>query len=118
MPGKGRNFGLDIARAAAVSSVLLSPFLLEPATGKDALWTGLVYVGAAGVELFFSLSGFLIGGLLLDLACAGLRPRTVAEFWFRRWMRTLPLYFALLLVLGWWFGARDPHAFLFVQNFY
>ncbi|HYZ61794.1 MAG TPA: acyltransferase family protein, partial [Acetobacteraceae bacterium] len=118
MPGSVRNFGLDLARALAITSVLLSHFLLEPANGVPILRTALVYAGGAGVELFFSLSGFLIGGLLLDLAQRGLSPRSVAAFWFRRWMRTLPLYYAVLWLTGWWFGHQDPHAWLFLQNFH
>jgi len=113
-----RNFGLDLARAIAVSSVLLSHFLLEPANGTPVVRTALVFLGATGVELFFSLSGFLIGGLLLDLAERDLRPSKVAEFWFRRWMRTLPLYYAVLWAVGWWFSGRDPYAWLFLQNFH
>lgn len=112
-----RNFGLDLARSIAILSVIFSHYLLD-AVSTPVLRTALVYMGATGVELFFSLSGFLIGGLLIDLAILGPRPRTVAEFWFRRWMRTLPLYYAVLLWSSYKFGHGEPHAWLFLQNFY
>ncbi|GAC1347839.1 MAG: acyltransferase [Acetobacteraceae bacterium] len=112
-----RNFGLDVARSIAIVAVIFSHFLLD-AVSTPVLRTALVYMGATGVELFFSLSGFLIGGLLIDMAIDGPRPRTVAEFWFRRWMRTLPLYYAVLLWSSYTFGHGEPHAWLFLQNFY
>jgi peptidoglycan/LPS O-acetylase OafA/YrhL len=93
--GHDRVFGLDLVRAVAVTSVLvahacdlLEPVFLAPRTAQ-ALAVG-------GVELFFVLSGFLIGGIIID----GVRrdPRWVANFWVRRWMRTLPNYFVFLAV--------------------
>ncbi len=63
-------------------------------------WLHLVKDGMAvgGVELFFTLSGFLIGGILLrELAD---RPdsgwKDVRRFWQRRWFRTLPNYYLFL----------------------
>jgi peptidoglycan/LPS O-acetylase OafA/YrhL len=91
-----RVFGLDLVRAVAVTAVLaahafdlLEPVFLAPRTAQ-ALAVG-------GVELFFVLSGFLIGGIIID----GVRrdPRWVANFWVRRWMRTLPNY-AVFLALN------------------
>ena len=114
----GRNFGLDIARSVAVLLVLFSHLLLGAASGHPVRIASLVYLGQAGVELFFSLSGFLIGGLLLDLAEAGPTPRGALTFWFRRWMRTLPLYYAVLLWATWYTGRAEPHAWFFLQNFY
>jgi len=48
----------------------------------------------SGVDLFFVLSGFLIGGILLDARSA---PRYFQTFYIRRAYRILPLYF---LVIG------------------
>jgi len=58
-------FGLDSLRAIAITCVLLSHarFFLVPLAPDIARFRLL---GFLGVELFFVLSGFLIGGLLLD----------------------------------------------------
>ena len=52
--------------------------------------------GFFGVELFFALSGFLIGRLLLELVERDPSPRGWWRFMARRWLRTLPLYFLVL----------------------
>jgi peptidoglycan/LPS O-acetylase OafA/YrhL len=55
------------------------------------------WLGPVAVDVFFALSGFLIGGILLDtVGDAGWWPR----FLLRRVLRIWPLYFAVLLVIG------------------
>ncbi|HZF86501.1 MAG TPA: acyltransferase [Burkholderiaceae bacterium] len=121
--GEARIFGLDVLRALAIGSVLLSHL-------RTAFWGPNAYAGIAGflgVELFFVLSGFLIGGLLIDILARDLRVESWWVFLVRRWMRTLPLYFAWLLVLlsvAPWLGtASSPppdqglwRYFLLLQN--
>lgn len=93
-----RVFGLDLLRAAAIMMVICAHgfVVLYPHFG-DAL--GIFgHGGFYGVELFFVLSGFLIGQILIrtgnDLGQTG----TVAIFYVRRWFRTLPLFFLFLIV--------------------
>ena len=59
----------------------------------------LSLAGMFGVELFFVLSGLLIGRLLLDIAEHGPTLHNLGIFLARRWMRTLPLYFLWLALL-------------------
>jgi peptidoglycan/LPS O-acetylase OafA/YrhL len=112
-----RSDGLDLARALAILLVCLAHFgsLLIPET--SASFAALVYVGNAGVELFFSLSGFLIGRILIRLAQEGLDSGSICHFWARRWLRTLPLYYAVLIAVCWGIGLWDLRSFLFLQNF-
>jgi peptidoglycan/LPS O-acetylase OafA/YrhL len=85
-----RNFGLDLARAVAIVLVVASHY------GGNAVDS----LGVLGVELFFVLSGFLIGGILLKTleSSSGLGLRQILGFWLRRWFRTLPNYYLFGLV--------------------
>lgn len=53
-----------------------------------------------GVELFFVLSGFLIGTILIKTleSNATFDGKAMLHFWKRRWFRTLPNYYLILLV--------------------
>jgi peptidoglycan/LPS O-acetylase OafA/YrhL len=94
----GRVFGLDLLRAAAIMMVICAHgfVVLYPHFGEPLAIFG--HGGFYGVELFFVLSGFLIGQILIragnDLGQAG----NVAVFYVRRWFRTLPLFFLFLIV--------------------
>src|SRR3954451_24714128 len=99
VPGS-RNLGLDLVRAAAISLVVVAHF-----GGTVIFWSGhemtsaLGSTGFFGVELFFALSGFLIGGLLLDIIERDPGLGAWGRFMVRRWLRTLPLYLLWLAVL-------------------
>ncbi len=104
---QSRNIGLDLCRTIAILAVVFGHMLnhSEPL----ASLRGLGFIGLFGVDLFFCLSGFLIGRILItDSQTWGTSPNAgLVRFWYRRWMRTLPLYFFFLLVwLKWdWQGA-------------
>ena len=117
---ESRVFGLDFLRAAAILLVIVAhaSFMFLPLTHRLEAWWML---GHLGVELFFVLSGFLIGGILArqaqDVRFA------VGRFWVRRWLRTLPNYYLFLvinIVLARWIEGSWPHAApyaVFLQNF-
>jgi peptidoglycan/LPS O-acetylase OafA/YrhL len=102
--GERRIFGLDLLRAAAIGSVVLAHGGLQfvlfsvvpqlvPAIKPYVGWSTLVaHGGVIGVELFFVLSGFLIGGILLHSADELGTSRGLLKFYVRRWFRTLPLF--------------------------
>ncbi|MFT8243556.1 acyltransferase family protein [Roseomonas sp. BN140053] len=99
--GPDRNQGLDLLRAVAILLVLASHFGLYAAsvqTGSVPLVSLLS--GFFGVELFFVLSGFLIGNLLLRIAGRGPNLRDWGIFLLRRVMRTAPAYLTWLAVLA------------------
>lgn len=87
---------LDGLRAVAVSLVLLQHYLGEwPLVRR-------VGPGGLGVGLFFVLSGFLITRILLDLrehVAAGAQTLGggLRAFYARRFLRIVPLYYAVLL---------------------
>jgi peptidoglycan/LPS O-acetylase OafA/YrhL len=66
VPGKPRRVQLDFVRGVAVLMVMAGHFH-QPQTGVRILdeFTYLVGLLGRGVDLFFVLSGYLVGGLLL-----------------------------------------------------
>lgn len=119
-----RIFGLDILRAVAVLLVLVGHTSehFDPPNWFRWMWSAQ---GTLGVEIFFVLSGFLIGGIIIRLARSGkLHSRSMVwDFWQRRWARTLPLYFFFYLVylrfdyLGVANLIRTYPFLFFMQNF-
>lgn len=114
--------GLDLLRAAAILLVLMSHYM---GFVSHAPTFGVVgKVGWAGVDLFFVLSGYLIGNQLLAPAARG-EALSLKTFFVRRLLRTLPNYYVVLAVY-WLFpgpplggsSMADPWRFLtFTQNF-
>jgi peptidoglycan/LPS O-acetylase OafA/YrhL len=96
-----RSIGLDVIRSIAIILVLISHY-----TNNMSFWLHIqpsqriFFSGDLGVELFFALSGFLIGRILLDLAARAPTWPNLLIFLLRRWMRTLPLYWLCLAVLA------------------
>lgn len=91
-------FGLDLLRAAAILAVLgaHASVVLYP---HMPMWFGLVgHGGFYGVELFFVLSGFLIGQILLRENLALSHANRLGTFYLRRWFRTLPLFWLFLAI--------------------
>ena len=118
-PPGGHAFGLDGLRAFAVTSVLLAHGSLFYTTGFPGARYVLVIFGVLGVEIFFALSGFLVGRQLL-LVAEG--KATAWRFLVRRWIRTLPNYYLFLAInaaLVWWVIDRqhpDARFIVFAQE--
>ncbi len=91
--------GLDLLRAVAIALVLGRHFQLATAdsfwTQKSAFLDAWYFGGWVGVDLFFALSGFLIGQLLISEWRQTGRVR-VSRFLLRRAWKILPPYWLLL----------------------
>ena len=121
---------LDGLRGVAIVLVILLHYAVRRQAGVDVLqhvrplWA-LLDMSWSGVDLFFVISGFLIGGILLDNRES---PRLMQVFYVRRACRILPLYLLLLALsnapvfggLSATSGSRIPVAayLMFVQNFW
>ena len=105
-----RFHGLDTLRAIAILLVMLFHFDLQGMVPTAI--RPVARVGWVGVDLFFVLSGFLIGSQLMEPYMRGERP-SLRDFYLRRAYRILPAYFvvlALYLVLPLWREAPGPYA--------
>ncbi|QTE23404.1 acyltransferase family protein [Polaribacter cellanae] len=94
-----RIFGLDIVRATAILLVVFSHMRWIMPNLPKIIEQVLSIFGVLGVEIFFVLSGFLIGKILLnDFLKDNYNFNSVKYFWKRRWFRTLPNYFLILII--------------------
>lgn len=136
---KSRNPGLDITRSIAILMVLVCHILMWVSTIYSELYGSfklsfihLIKLGWLGVEIFFVLSGFLIGKILIKefiIDFKGSGRAALAKFYTRRWFRTLPMYYLILLlnivILVTTFSdfnktiflQKSAGYFLFLQNF-
>jgi len=96
--------GLDLLRAIAVVWTMLFHSFLVGGLGED--WSWLSRYGWMGVDLFFVLSGFLIGSQVLAPLARGARF-DAADFYLRRAFRILPTFWAVLALYLLWPGFRE-----------
>ena len=79
--------GLDVLRAIAIVWVMLFHSFIVGGLGPDFAW--LSRYGWAGVDIFFVLSGFLIGSQVLEPLHRG-EPLAFGSFYARRAYRIVP----------------------------
>lgn len=92
-----RVYGLDILRAFAILFVVAGHAgnLIESETYQ---YVNLFLFD--GVNIFFVLSGFLIGRILIETFNTGkINGKLLINFWLRRWFRTVPNYFLILTIV-------------------
>jgi len=92
-----RNFGLDVLRACSIICVLLihGGSIIR---GHPKLLHIYSFFQIDGVTMFFVLSGFLIGNILIKaINETSFTIKNLYGFWIRRWFRTLPNYYLVLL---------------------
>lgn len=118
---KNRRWGLDLLRAVAILTVIEG----HGRYISQKLGSKLEYLGLTdGVDLFFVLSGFLIGTILIESYKEN-TPLDYRTFWMRRWLRTLPIYLVVLVaniifmifIFKYEFSIKDMlKHFVFAQN--
>lgn len=88
---------LDGVRGIAILLVLLYHFVTSlEVLGVSSPYLLLFHFGWCGVDIFFTLSGFLITGILLDTKNA---PHFFKSFYIRRILRIFPLYYLAICVV-------------------
>lgn len=123
-----RLFGLDILRTVAILLVLIGhSIVILGGFKQESLFANVIgkmvsltfFFGHFGVEIFFTLSGFLIGTILYKnyIASEKFTLQQSKLFWIKRWFRTLPAYFISLLMVSLLSNTFDYRYLLFIQNF-
>jgi peptidoglycan/LPS O-acetylase OafA/YrhL len=93
-----RIFELDGLRGTAVILVMIHHYFTGILPDNLPLWEGLARDVTApfflsGVDLFFVISGFIVGGIIIDNVND---PGFFRSFYIRRTTRIFPLYFGML----------------------
>ena len=118
---------LDGLRGTAIFLVILCHYISDVPHGRShslgSMAGTVLGLGSSGVDLFFILSGFLIGGILLDSKQSKHYYQT---FYLRRFHRIVPLYYAWIILFaaisvgGAEFTSLTPYwiYFVFLQNYF
>ena len=96
--------GLDLLRAIAIVWVMLVHSRLVGGLGEGYGW--LSSYGWMGVDLFFVLSGYLIGSQVLKPLSRGESPG-FGDFYLRRVLRVVPAFLVVLALYAWWPAFRE-----------
>lgn len=93
-----RIFGLDILRALAIFFVVAGhgAYLMQ----RPFYFKYIDPFIYDGVSIFFVLSGYLIGSILIKIISQNkMSLKLILNFWIRRWLRTVPNYILIIIVL-------------------
>ncbi len=129
--GRARSIHLDILRAVAILLVLGIHNVVKPSDAGVFYWPARIWanLGWTGVDLFFVLSGFLIGGLLFE----EIREKSqlkLTNFLIRRGFKIWPPYITYLIILMIFFTYKNQYSipwdefrdlipnFLHMQNYF
>lgn len=104
-----RIHGLDTLRALAVTLVVLHHYVLFVSGASTFGWVG--EIGWVGVDLFFALSGYLIGNQIFQ-ALRGAGGLSLGRFYARRLLRTLPNFYVVLALYALWPAFRGDSPML------
>lgn len=88
-----RIASLDLLRGLAALSVAIPHFLMTAQIAPAAAET----ISILGVEIFFVLSGYVLAPQIITYLIERPSVASLATFWFRRWMRTIPPYLVALV---------------------
>lgn len=95
--------GLDLLRAIAIVWVMVFHSYIIDGWGH---FGGVEEFGWMGVDLFFVLSGYLIGSQLLQPLSRG-EPLRIRDFYLRRAFRVLPVFLVVLTLYFVWPHFRE-----------
>jgi peptidoglycan/LPS O-acetylase OafA/YrhL len=120
-----RNHGLDTLRAMAIVLVFMNHYTLFASHAPSFGFLG--EIGWSGVDLFFALSGYLIGNQILAAIRAGQGSGSgstvglrfsLPRFYARRLLRTLPNFYVVLALYACWpyfrAGSQMPELWKFI----
>jgi peptidoglycan/LPS O-acetylase OafA/YrhL len=97
---KPRVLGLDLLRILAASTIVVFHGNVTRALGGNLLALIMARDGNLAVDIFFVLSGWLLTRQALRMR--GTFTSSIAfatRFWTRRWARTLPPYWVMLVII-------------------
>lgn len=106
--------GLDTLRALAIVLVFMNHYRLFVSDGGAFGFWG--EIGWTGVDLFFGLSGYLIGNQIF-MAQRSERGLSLKHFYARRFLRTLPNFYAVLALYYLWPHFRAGSELLPIWQF-
>lgn len=125
-----RVVGLDILRSLAILSVLYAHGGILFSGDFKELYYNWNLIKIDGVLIFFVLSGFLIGRILIrTITNTDYKLKDIKNFWIRRWFRTLPNYLFVLTIVILYYIIFDfkeitkvnyqlIYFYTFIQNFF